>query len=203
VAGTGATNVSFTILSNGVTQFDGGFQAEYSSSGSISSLKGVTKLSFQTRASGMAELEGRGRTISVAANYILTIDARTNRVTGHFVQRTSATGLGSIVNSGFFVPALIPNSLGDGSWTLVLNFAAPMGNTLTGTASVTFGQAGSQVYAFNFTGKFTPNTGKSILNLKGQGAAQSSLLQVTLDDSNAVLRALGRISGQTVNFVSQ
>lgn len=201
--GSGGTNASLTISSNGLSQFNDVVPGQYSTSGSISSAKGVARVSFQSKFLGMAQLEGRERSVSAGATYLLTIDGNANQVTGRFVQRASASGLNSISTSGSFVPASIPDSLGDGSWTLALNFGAPMGNLLNGTAALTFGKDGSQVYPFTFTGKFLPATGQSTLNLKGVNAAQNSMLQVTLGSSNTILRVFGRVSGQTVNFSSQ
>ena len=109
---------------------------------------------------------------------------------------TSASGLPSAVDTES-ITDVRPPELGDGSWTLLVNFGEPNGTKLQGTATVTL--ATGQVYPFNFTGTFVASTGQSKLSLKGVDAGLGSVLTVTLHGSQ-IATIKGKVSGQIVSF---
>jgi hypothetical protein len=194
----GATNlVTYSVGGSG----EGTFPGQYSIKGSITSAQGVARVSLSFNLTGVAFVGGLFRNVSVAASYTVTLDnVTTHQVTGRGTEKISASGLKPGAASGPLTPTPIPSELGDGSWTLVLDFGTtPASNKPQGTARVTL-ETG-QVYPFNFTGTSTPQKG-SLLNLKGVpgSAADGSIMQVTLDQNNAVSKIVGRVSGQTVNL---
>ena len=190
LAGTGTTSIE--------VEGDSTSGLTYLTKGSLSGTKGVAHLVFSAKVTGVAFVEGASRNVSASGNAQIKIDANTGQISGHVSQKASAVGLGSISGTDTFTNA-IPPELGDGSWTLVLNFDAPgiNPNKLSGTATVTL-QTGL-TYPYAFTGTYTPNTGKSKLNLKGQDTGLGSSLVVTLQGGE-ISQIIGRVCGQTVTL---
>ncbi len=190
LAGTGTTSVDI----------DGGSSSglSYLTTGLLSGTKGVARLAFSGKVTGLAFVGGLFRNVSASGNYQVKLDANTGQMSGRVSQKASASGLGGISGTRTFTNP-IPSELGDGSWTLVLNFAAPGINTnrLSGTATVTL-QTGL-TYPYAFTGTYNPRTGKSKLNLKGQDTGLGSSLQVTLQGTD-ISQIIGRVGGQSVNL---
>ncbi len=190
LAGTGTTSIDINGgSSSGLT---------YQTKGSLSGIKGVAHLTFAAKVTGLAFVGGQFRNVSASGNYQVKLDANAGQVSGRVSEKGSASGLGSISDTRKFTNS-IPAELGDGSWTLVLNFAAPGINTnkLSGTATVAL-QTGL-TYPYAFTGTYTPRTGKSKLNLKGQDTGLGSSLVVTLQGTD-ISQIIGRVGGQTVNL---
>ena len=180
-------------------------EAPYKVTGSVTSAKGVAKIAFTTKLSGTVESDGKSREFSFSEAYMVKVDAVGGQVTGRWTVGARLAGGGaptrSKTTSGTYGPYPLTDYLaevGNGTWTLVLDFNAASGNTLGGNATVTLDSG--TVYPFTFTGAYSAHSGESKLNLKGQGAAAGSLLQVTLNSSNQVTRIAGHVSGQTVNF---
>jgi len=169
--------------------------------GSITSSKGVAHVVFSVKVSGHTAIEHKGvsavRAVTATANYTIKLDANAGQVTGRVSEKASAAGAGSISDTRQFADS-IPADLGNGSWTLVLNFDAANGSKLTGKATVTL-QTGA-VYPFSFTGTFAPHTQLSKLSLKGLDAGKGSALQVTFKN-NAITKIAGRVAGQSVNYI--
>ena len=193
LAGSGATTVFATNDPNiAVT-----FPATYQTKGSIKGNNGITTLKFSSKASGDTNFAGNDRKLTGTVNYSLTINKLAGTITGTNKQKASASGYGSASDTET-INDVIPPELGDGSWTLILNFGAPNGTKLQGTATVTL--ATGQVYPFDFTGTFVDATGQSKLSLKGVDAGTGSKLTVTLQ--NGFLDTIkGKMAGQTINFI--
>jgi hypothetical protein len=201
----GGPNTNTVSIPSDSTQFQG----IISSRGSISGNKGVAHLTFSTRASGKAEIQtGLLSAVSAGATYSVKFDAVNDLITVHHSEHASASGVGSAAEartevSGISTNTDLTDELGDGTWTLVLNFTNAPGVKLGGDATVTL-QSG-QVYPFTFTGLFSPRAGvdklgQSKINLKGHDAGLGCILQVTLNSSNTITRIVGRVSGQTINL---
>ena len=190
LAGTGTTLVD--IVGESSTNLS------YQTKGSLSGTKGVAHLTFAAKVAGVAFVQGLFRNVSASGNYQVKVDANAGQVSGRISQKASASGLGAISDTRTFTNA-IPPELGDGSWILVLNFDAPGTNTnkLSGTATVTL-QTGL-TYPYAFTGTYSPTTGKSKLNLKGQATGLGSSLVVTSQGMD-ISQIIGRVCGQTVNL---
>jgi hypothetical protein len=194
LSGSGTTTVALTVDGENPS-----FTGPYKVSGSVTSSKGVAKVTFMTKVSGTdVEVDGKSRSVSGSESEVVEIDAVTGQVTGRSTARAAASGLGAISSTKTISDTLsaVAPEIGDGTWTLVLDFGSASGKSLTGTATVTL-NAGT-AYPFNFTGAFDSKTGDSKLNLKGTGSGVGSALIVTLNSSNTVSGITGKVSGQTV-----
>jgi hypothetical protein len=192
LAGTGATQITATNGSDITLSFPGTYVAK----GTIKGNNGLSSVKFSSKATGTANIQGADRTLNASAAYTITLDANAGTATGRLVGKAAASGVGSTSGSSTFSDS-IPAELGDGSWTLVLNFGAPVGTKLAGTATVTL--ATGQVYPFNFTGTFVASTAQSKLSLKGVDAGLGSVLSVTLHGST-VFSIKGKVAGQVINL---
>lgn len=192
------TNVTVTLISDGITPTT--FPGKYTTSGSVTSSKGVLHLTFTTRVSGKAMVESALRNLSASINGTVVYDRVNNTLAGRTTAHASASGLGAVSKAGTIDNsdlADLTSELGDGTWTLQITFGTANVNKLSGTASVTLNSG--QVYPFSFTGTYNPKTQESKLNLKGIDAGKGSLLQVTLDGTD-LTRITGRVSGQSVSI---
>jgi hypothetical protein len=194
LAGSGTTQVTVTNEPDIALSFQG----TYVTKGTIKGNNGLTTLRLAAKASGSAFLENATRKLNATANYAITINSAAGTVSGTIKQKASASGLGS-VNSTETFQDMLPPELGDGSWTLELNFGEPDGTKLQGTATVTL--ATGQVYPFNFTGTFVSSNGQSKLTLKGVDAGLGSKLTVTMQGS-AITTIKGKVSGQIISVVA-
>jgi hypothetical protein len=194
LAGAGPTQVAVTNDPDVAVTFLGAYQTK----GTIKGNNGLTSLRLASKASGTANLEGTDRNLSVSATYSITIDSVAGTVSGTVREKASASGLGSTSGSDT-IDDVIPPELGDGSWTLVVNFGEVSGTKLTGTATVTL--ATGQVYPFNLKGTFVSATGQSKLSLTGVDDGAGSKLTVTLQGST-VSSIKGKIAGQVVSFLN-
>jgi outer membrane protein assembly factor BamB len=197
--GSGSNSVALT--SNTTHPQTTAFGATYVSKGVVSSSKGVASLEFSAVVLGRALLgndrqPAAQRIVILEADYNARFDATRKQMSGRVSESISATGLGPSRQSSTFADPL-PAELGDGAWTLVLQFGAANGNNASGVATVTLSTG--QVYPFNFSGTFTPATGLWSLSLTGIEAGKGSALQVTVH-GNDIARIVGRVSGQLVNI---
>jgi hypothetical protein len=198
---TGSGSASVALTSNTTNPQTNAFDAAYASQGSVMSSKGVAHVVFSAKASGQALLGDdkhsvAQRTVTVRANYRAKFDATTNQMSGRVSGTISATGLGALSGSASFADQ-IPVELGDGTWTLALQFVVVSGNKSSGTAMVTLSTG--RVYPFNFSGSFIPHTGQWRLSLKGVNSGKGSILQVAVQ-GNDITRIVGQVSGQSVNI---
>ena len=191
LAGAGTTQVAVTNDMGVALSFPGTYQTK----GTIKGNNGLTTIRLASKVSGLAFISGLFRNVSASAKYSVTIDSAAGTVTGTRMQKASASGLPSAGDTES-ITDVIPPEIGDGSWTLMVNFGEPSGTKLQGTATVTL--ATGQVYPFNFTGTFVSATGQSKLTLQGVDAAAGSKLTVTLQGS-AVTSIKGKVSGQVVS----
>jgi hypothetical protein len=178
------------------------FPGNYVTKGSVTSSKGVARVTLSITVSGRAVLgndkhPAAERAVTASAHGTLTFNANTGQWAGRASQKAAAAGIGAISETKTFGPSALPAELGDGTWTLVLSFEAPTGNKLKGTATVTLNTG--QVYPFDFTGTYASHNRQSKLNLKGSGVGSGSILQVMLQDSN-IIKMTGRVAGQSVNI---
>jgi hypothetical protein len=204
----GPASPPVTLITDGATQT---FTGTYTTKGSITSAKGVARLTFNVKVTGTATLSGNNkpaepRAVRASATYTVKFDAVTDQISGRSVESAAAAGVGSISQSksipGSGGTSTIPDDLGDGSWTLVLTFTPAAGNSASGklNGSATVSLATGQVYPFILTGTFTSHTGVSKLSLKGNGAGLGSSLQVTLNNDNVITGIVGKVSGQSVSY---
>jgi outer membrane protein assembly factor BamB len=198
LSGTGRNSVVLT--SNGTDPQTAAFGATYVSKGVVSSSKGVALLEFSVVVLGRTLLGNdrqpvAQRIVILEADYNARFDATRKQMSGRVSESISATGLGPSRQSRTFADPL-PADLGDGAWTLALQFGAVTGNSSSGVATVTLSTG--QVYPLTFSGAFTPATGLWSLNLTGVEAGKGSILQVTVH-GNDITRIAGRVSGQSVN----
>lgn len=203
LAGAGSTTVQVKQQwneDNGqVTHYDVSFPGTYVVKGSITSSKGVARVTCAIKAMGRASLEPSDseRTVTATSSSTFVIDPGAGSMTGRYSDKASAQGKGSISDRGTFVDP-IPAALGNGSWTLVLNPVADAANKYTGTATITLNSG--TIYPFSITGSYTPNTGASKLTLTGTDAALGSKLQLKLD--GAVIKFIsGKVSGQAIKIL--
>jgi hypothetical protein len=197
----GSGNASVALSSNVTDPQTNALGATYVSKGSVTSSKGVAHLVLSVKVSGQALLGDNKhpvaqRSVIVSVNCSAKFDAKTNQMSGRVSGTASASGLASLSNRRGFADAF-PAELGDGAWTLVLQFGVISGNKSSGTATVTLSTG--QVYPFTFTGTFTPRTEQWKLNLKGVDAGKGSNLQVIAQGSD-ITKIVGRVSGQSVNI---
>jgi hypothetical protein len=206
LAGAGTTSVA--LIRDITEPQTSAFPGTYATRGSITSSKGVAHLVLSVKVSGHTVLENSkgvsaDRAVMATANYTVKLDPSAGQVTGRVSEKASAAGVGSISDTRQFADS-IPADLGNGSWTLVLNFDAANGSKLTGNATVTL-QTGA-VYPFSLKGTFAPHTQQSKLNLTGQGAGKGSVLTVTLQPNaitgNVITKIVGRVAGQSVNYIA-
>jgi hypothetical protein len=193
LSGAGDTTVALVV--EGFPQ--SAFPASYNLKGSISSSKGVGRLNWSVSVSGTTFLDGADRKVSAFEKVNLKFDPVTRQiVSGNYTQKASASGLGSLTDSGPVDPQPLPDELGDGSWTLAMDIEPDAKNKYSGTASVTL--ASGQVYPFSVMGSHVPKTGQTKLVLKGLDAATGSSLKVTLL-GNDIVGILGKVSGQAIS----
>jgi hypothetical protein len=191
LVGSGDTEIAVTNEPDIAISFPG----TYTTKGFIKGNNGITSLKLTSKASGTAFVNDANRTMSAMATYLITLDAAAGTVNGKVIAKATASGLGSMTGSDEFSDA-IPGELGDGSWTLVLNFTEPNGTKLTGTATVTL--ATGQVYPFSIKGTYVSSKDSSKLSLKGVDAGLGSVLTVTMQGSN-IVSIKGKVAGQIIN----
>jgi hypothetical protein len=192
LAGAGTTQVAVTNEPDVALSFPGTYQTK----GTIKGNNGLTTLRLASKASGTAFIENANRKLSVTVSYSITIDSAAGTVSGTEMAKASASGIGSAVNADSFQDVL-PPELGDGSWTLVVNFGEPNGTKLTGQATVTL--ATGQIYPFTVKGTYVASTGQSKLSLKGVENGVGSVLTVTMQGSE-ITTIKGKVAGQIVSY---
>jgi outer membrane protein assembly factor BamB len=199
LAGSGSASV---VLSSNVTDPQtNALGATYVSKGSVTSSKGVARLVLSVKVSGQALLGDNQhpvaqRSVILNVNSSAKFDAKTNQMSARVSGTASTRGLLSLSNRRQLAD-VFPAELGDGSWTLGLQFGLISGNKASGTATVTLSTG--QVYPFTCAGTFAPRTGQWKLNLKGVGAGKGSNLQVIAQGSD-ITKIVGRVSGQSVKI---
>jgi hypothetical protein len=172
--------------------------ASYVTTGSISSSKGVARFTITSKVAGTATMEGQDRKVTASATTTATLNSATKTWTGRYSNRASASGMGGIADSGSFGPEDIFPDLGDGSWTLHIDFNPMAGNKITGSATVTL--ATGKVFEFGVTGTYVPKTQQSKVSLRGKNSGMGSVLSVVML-ADQIKSVSGKISGQTVSIV--
>lgn len=195
LAGAGPTQVSLSYMNkNDVWVTLPPFPATYKVKGTVTSSKGIGKLSYTASIIGTNLMEGKDRKISGSVSDTVKLNAITGQVTGTSTTKGSASGYGATSGKESFTYA-VPVELGNGSWTLVMNLVPELKNKMSGAATVTL--ATGQAYDFAITGTWAPKTWQSKLTLKGFGPSKGSTLSVTMVDNDVTIIS-GKVSGQTV-----
>lgn len=197
LSGNGSAEVSITSAAN--SNNDTNFNGNYVVRGSIHGNKGVANLIFSSKVTGMAFLQGhhqdKERAVQASVAYAVLIMSSSGTIKGRAAEHASAQGLGGIGGTRTFTNT-IPSELGDGSWTLVMNFGTNLNNKLSGSATVTLNTGA--MYDFQLTGLFNSSKNTSVLLLKGVDTGLGSVLTVNLS-GDVVTRIFGKIAGQVVN----
>ena len=196
--GSGPTEVSVSYRKDADWITVDPFAGTYVVNGSVTSTKGSAVITFSTQAQGRGVVNGKTRKVTAGKNFTIKIQAPTGIVSGRSSESASAVGVGTLNDHGTIEPEAIPAELGDGSWTLAMDFDSPVGNKLSGTGTVTL--ATGMVFPFKVTGNFAPKSGISKLTLKGTDVAKGSLLEVNVLNGQ-VTRVSGMVSGQKVKVV--
>ncbi len=180
------------------------FVGKYVTSGSVVSDHEKSMVNFRTRASGQSLLNGKLRSLTATKAVVILIDPLKHTLRGSDANFIVISGRGSVSTGAPFTGA-IPAYLGNGHWTLVLNFdpVSPATSTrLSGNATVTLNSG--TVYTLSFTGRYIPTKNQSqlllkgVANLPGTADGRGANLSVTLTDGQ-VTRILGRILGRSIN----
>lgn len=171
--------------------------AAYKVSGSITSAKGVARLTFTGIAKGLAEANGRIGMLTGSLAAKVTIDANQQAVSGTYTAMGSATGVGSIKETGSaditWTDAV--NAMGDGSWTLAMDLTNDAVKKIGGTARVTL--SSGAFLDFTVKGTYKSTTDTSILILAATPESKGSTLKVTLTGST-ISSIQGKVTGQTI-----
>jgi hypothetical protein len=194
--GSGSTTVSLEYDSSSGLVNAPPFTGTYVIKGAITSSKGVTRISFTSTLKGSPFIEGQNRAATASFSAAAVINPITRTWTGRTGAIAKAVGLGNVNDSDTFSES-IPPGLGDGSWTLVLNFNPSPDNKVTGTATVTLKTG--KVLPFDVKGGYNPKKGETRVTLRGKDAGLGSSLQVVLVNGQ-VKGVSGKISGQTIKI---
>ena len=178
------------------------FAGTYTTKGSITSMKGVARLTFSVKVTGRALIPKGNqppqlRNVSVSETATVTLDAVAKTVTGRNVKHAMAQGVGSLSESSPISGTLPTDELGDGSWWLTITFGGKGTSNPTSSATVTL--ASGQVYPFSVSAPVTGHTGSKV-TLTGTGAAAGSSLKVAFDAANQLASIVGKVSGQSINY---
>lgn len=209
--GTNTMSLSYQILTDTGNIFDPwastnvleltNVAGNYVVSGSIHGISGVAVLRYISRASGALPVSGKRLRVSTIDALYVVIQAATRVARESYGNIISVTGQRRLQLSGPDSESL-PDYLGDGTWSLVLNFESASATTstrLSGWATVTLNSG--TVFPFTFSGRYSAKTGRSTLLLKGvnneAGNAKGATLTVTLA-GDQVVSLLGRIAGQVI-----
>jgi hypothetical protein len=153
-------------------------------------------------------LAGPARKLTATRFVYFVIDARTRTFQGSDARIISLAGTPTYAAGGALqAPFNIPFQMGDGGWTLVLNFDPPSATTvnrLRGNASVTLNSGA--VFPFSLSGAYSPTRTQSQLfltgvtnSMTGTVDARGSTLSVTLGSDGHIVRMQGRIAGQAIS----
>jgi hypothetical protein len=190
----------------------GPFSATYVVAGSITSSRGITRITRIDSASGTTAFKTVMSTNVNNTNYVArTVRSRrllqivrqpgqpgdTNCVIS-LVQSISVSGWGTFTTKTLKAPLVETNFLRNSQvWTLAMTLSTT-NRTVSGTGTVQL--SSSETYAYSARGAFKAATGRSIIVLKGLDAAKGSALTVVMN-RDAVASIKGRILGQSVNVV--
>jgi hypothetical protein len=190
LAGTGTSETYMSSSEGNQT-----FPATYTVSGSISSSRGVARLSRKVAANGTANLNGAPRKVKLTQTIAVTVNNATGGVAGTTTMKASASGVGGFSGKESFDDAM-PPSAGDGSWQLEV-MRTVSGAKVTGQATLV-PDAGGEV-EFAIKGSYKAKTNTSTLTLTGLGTSKGASLKVTMVGDQITVVS-GKVAGQTVSW---
>lgn len=196
--GSGSTELSVQYRRQGMWVQVPDFTGTYRANGSVTGARGKALVTFHSTANGATSIDGTNRQVTGRQNSTVRLDAVTGMMTGRSSSLSMGMGMGAMTDHHALESEPIPAELGDGSWTLHMNFDPPVGNTLSGQGDVTLKTG--MVLPFKITGTYAPKTHTSQLHLKGIDAGLHSTLQVKLVNGE-VKKVTGLVSGQMVRVI--
>ena len=196
LVGTGLTQLevdSPTVFVGTITD------AVYKASGSVTSSKGVARLTFAGTAKGPADVAGKIRVLTGTLGVKVAIDSLLESASGVYTSSGAASGYGSIKEVGTldFNWTDVVNSMGNGSWSLEMQLTNDGVKKIGGTATVTL-SSGAQ-FDFTVKGAYKSKTDTSLLVLSGSGSSKGSSLKVNLTGST-ISALQGKVSGQAIKW---
>ena len=195
LVGTGPTHVEVTSSS-----VNASFDGVYKVSGSITSARGIARMSYKATGRGNTFIEGRTRTLATTTSISAKLDNTAQTVSGVQTATGAASGLGGIKGREPLDTTWdeIVAAMGDGSWSLAMTLQNDGVKKISGTAEVTL-SSGAQL-TFNVKGTYNAKTDKSLLVLVPDTDSKGSSLRINLMGS--VITAIkGKLSGQAVTVV--
>lgn len=196
--GSGSTEMSVQYRRQGMWVQVPAFTGTYRVNGSVMGTRGKALVTFHSTANGATSIDGTNRQVTGRQNSTVRLDALTGMMSGRSSSLAMGMGMGAMTDHNTLDSEQIPTELGDGSWTLRMDFDPPVGNKLSGQGSVTLKTG--MVLPYKITGTYGPNTHTSVLTLRGTDAARNSVLQVKLVNGE-VKKVTGLISGQMVRVI--
>jgi hypothetical protein len=173
--------------------------AVYKASGSVTSSKGIARLTFSGTAKGPAEAAGKTRILTGTLAVKVTINSLLESASGVYTSAGAASGYGSIKEVGTldFNWTDVVNSMGNGSWSLSMQLTNDLVKKIGGTATVTL-SSGAQ-YDFTVKGAYKLKTDTSLLVLSATSSSKGSSLKVNLTGST-ISALQGKVSGQAIKW---
>jgi hypothetical protein len=197
LVGAGTTTITFDT-----TDFSGTIpSAAYKISGTLKSKGGVATLKFSATATGTASLQGANRRVSASQKLTATLDANSHSLTGTYMNKASASGLGSPKPDTGPLPqtwASVAPQLGNGGWVLSMALANDGSKKIAGTATVTLNSGAS--FTFVAKGVYSAKTDTSKLVLSPTAGSKGSALKILMS-GNSIAAIQGKVSGQSVMLV--
>lgn len=173
--------------------------AVYKASGSVTSSKGIARLTFAGSAKGPAEFAGKIRVLTGTLAVKVAIDSLLESAAGVYTSTGAASGYGSIKETGTldFTWTDVLNSMGNGAWSLEMQLTNDGVKKIGGTARVTL-SSGAQ-FDFTVKGAYKPKTDTSLLVLTGFAGSKGSSLKINLTGST-ISALQGKVSGQAIKW---
>ena len=174
--------------------------AVYKASGTVTSSKGIARVTFTGSAKGPAVIEGKARALTGTLAVKASINSVLETTSGVYLSTGAASGYGTIKETGplDFSWADVVDSMGDGSWSLEMVLTNDGVKKIGGSATVTL-SSGAE---FNFAvkGAYKLKTDTSVLVLSASDASsKGSSLKVSLTGST-ITAVQGKVTGQAIKW---
>jgi hypothetical protein len=173
--------------------------AIYKASGSVTSSRGVARVTFTGSARGLAVVAGKTRILTGTLAVKVAIDSLLETASGVYTSTGAASGYGSIKEVGTLDLSWtdVVNSMGNGSWALEMQLTNDGVKKIGGTANVTL-SSGAR-FDFTIKGAYKSKTDTSVLILSGFDSSKGSVLKVNLTGST-ISGLQGKVSGQAIKW---
>jgi len=173
--------------------------AVYKATGSVTSSRGVARLTFTGLAKGLAEVAGKTRVLTGKLAVKVAIDSLLETASGAYTSSGAASGYGSIKEVGTldFTWTDVVNSMGNGSWSLEMQLTNDGVKKIGGTARVTLSSGAH--FDLTIKGAYKSKTDTSVLVLTGFAESKGSVLKVNLTGST-ISALQGKVSGQAIKW---